>query len=353
MPLFMQTTTTVPEVGRVEPRRPLSEWIIDMFGLDPDGATASLLSSLVEPTVQIILTIVIAWIALRLLRRGGRAFITRAKVEGSDDRPRDPGVTGRRNQRLDALGAVLGSVLSVVVWFTALLTILGNTFGVNLAPFLAGAGILGVALGFGAQDLVKDFVAGTFMLVEDQYAVGDVIDVGDAVGTVEKVSLRTTRLRDVNGTVWHFPNGEIRRVGNMSQEWSRALLDIAVGYGTDIDQASSIIMSVATEMAEEPAYRRQFLDPPEVWGVESVAADGVVIRLVIKTIPGQQWGIARELRRRIKVAFDAARIEVPVPQTGIRLKRDESPGPSAPPSPDTGQAAKGKGVPDEGPAGDV
>ena len=351
---WTQTTgTTTPsdsEVEFVEPSRPISDWIIEVFGLDPDGATAAFLSSLVEPAIQIVVTIVVAWITLRLLRRAGRAFIERGKVKDSEDLPRDPGVAGRRNQRLDALEAVLSSIFTVVVWFTALLIILGSTFGVNLTPLLAGAGILGVALGFGAQDLVKDFLAGTFMLVEDQYAVGDVVDVGDAVGTVEKVSLRTTRLRDVNGTVWHFPNGEIRRVGNMSQEWSRALLDIAIGYGSDIDQASAIIKTVADEMAHEPVYRRQFLAPPEVWGVENVAADGIVIRLVIKTIPGQQWGIARELRRRVKLAFDEAGVEIPFPQTGIRVRHDDPPVPRHPSAP---SAAEGKGVADEGPADDV
>lgn len=348
-------TTTPPdgEVEFVEPGRPISDWIIDVFGLDPDGTTAALLSSLIEPIFQIVVIVVVAWIALRLLRRAGRAFIQRSKVNESDDLVRDSGVAGRRNQRLDALEAVLGSLLTVVVWFTAFLFILGNTFGLNLAPFLAGAGILGVALGFGAQDLVKDFLAGTFMLVEDQYAVGDVVDVGDAVGTVEKVSLRTTRLRDVNGTVWHFPNGEIRRVGNMSQEWSRALLDIAIGYGSDIDEASAIIKTVADEMAQEPIYRRQFLAPPEVWGVENVAADGIVIRLVIKTIPGQQWGIARELRRRVKLAFDEAGVEIPFPQTGIWVRQEDPTEPPVSRPSSAPSAAEGKGAPDEGPAAEV
>jgi small conductance mechanosensitive channel len=149
-----------------------------------------------------------------------------------------------------------------------------------------------------------------------------VIDVGDATGEVEKISLRTTRLRDVNGTVWHFPNGEIRRLGNLSQEWSRALLDIRIGYGSDIDQASNIIRSVAEEMSQESSYRRLFLAPPEVWGVEDMGSEAVVIRLVIKTLPGEQWAIGRELRRRIRLAFDTADIEVPFPQSTIWLRRE-------------------------------
>lgn len=345
------TVTTVPgEVAVIEASRPMSDWLIDVFNLDPDGPTAALLSSIVEPVFQIVVTLVIAWIIIRVARRLARGFINRARVRGAEDGylHRDPGVAGRRNQRLDALGAVLDSILAVMVWFGALVTILAGTFGFNLAPLLAGAGIIGVAIGFGAQDLVRDFVAGMFMLVEDQYAVGDVIDVGDATGEVEKISLRTTRLRDVNGTVWHFPNGEIRRVGNLSQEWSRALLDIGVAYSSDIDEAAQTIQTVAEEMAAEPAYRTRFLAPPEVWGVEDMTADAVVIRLVIKTVPGEQWGIGREVRRRIKLAFDESGIEIPFPQRTIWIRDEEEATQttsvrhrSAP------TAARGKGAPEE------
>lgn len=345
-----QTTTTVPaEVERIEPSRPISDWLIDVFDLNPDGTTAAFLSSIAEPLFQIVVTFAIAWVVIYLVRRAGRRIIRRAKGVSSNGLLRDPGVAGRRNQRLDALGAVLNSILNVVVWATALLVILGNTFGISLAPFLAGAGIIGIAVGFGAQDLVKDFVSGMFMLLEDQYAVGDVVDAGDATGVVEKITLRTTRLRDVNGTVWHFPNGEIRRVGNLSQEWSRALLDIGVAYGSDVDEASGVILEIAKDMAQEPDYERLFLAPPEVWGVEAMAADAIVIRLVIKTLPGEQWAISRELRRRIKHAFDLKGIEIPFPQRTVWLRqpREEPQAPPrevAPPS-----AAEGKGAAEEAP----
>jgi small conductance mechanosensitive channel len=263
-----------------------------------------------------------------------------------DDTP----VSTRRAQRAEAMGAVFSSILGAVVWTTALLTILGSTFGISLAPFLAGAGILGVALGFGAQDLVKDFISGIFMLIEDQYGVGDVIDVGEATGVVERVSLRTTKIRDVTGTLWHVPNGEIRRVGNQSQEWSRALLDVGVSYGTDVDGAAAIIKGVADEMAGEDAYRDLFLAEPEIWGVEALSADAVLIRLVVKTQPGEQWAIARELRRRIKLALDAAEIEIPFPQRTIWVRNDESealgPAPSADPS--APSVATGKAAVEEG-----
>jgi small-conductance mechanosensitive channel len=320
------TTTTVPaEVEIVDPSRPISDWLIEVFDLDPDGNLARFLTSLVEPLLQIVVTIVVAWVILKVIRSIGRRFIDRAKLEAYDEQGEDALHTSRRGQRLEALWAVLTSILGLVVWAGALLVILGTTFGVSLAPFLAGAGIIGIALGFGAQDLIKDFVSGVFMLIEDQYGVGDTIDVGDAIGEVEKITLRTTRLRDVNGTVWYFPNGEIRHVGNQSLGWSRALLDVTVSINSDIDRASEVILGVAEEMAEEPGYERLFLAPPEVLGVENVGVGGVVIRLVVRTASGEQWAISRELRRRMKLALDEAGIEMPLPQ-GI------SPSEPAPPS---------------------
>ena len=320
------TTTTVPaEVEIVDPSRPISDWLIEVFDLDPDGNLARFLTSLVEPLLQIVVTIVVAWVILKVIRSIGRRFIDRAKLEAYDEQGEDALHTSRRGQRLEALWAVLTSILGLVVWAGALLVILGTTFGVSLAPFLAGAGIIGIALGFGAQDLIKDFVSGVFMLIEDQYGVGDTIDVGDAIGEVEKITLRTTRLRDVNGTVWYFPNGEIRHVGNQSLGWSRALIDVTVSINSDIDRASEVILAVAEEMAGEPGYERLFLAPPEVLGVENVGVGGVVIRLVVRTASGEQWAISRELRRRMKLALDEAGIEMPLPQ-GI------SPSEPAPPS---------------------
>ncbi len=352
LPVTLTTETTIPPAIEVaEPSRPISEFLVDVFGLDPDGWLARLLNAIVEPVLQIALILIAAWLLLGIVRRFGRRIIARAKTQGLMSFGYDePGaVSTRRTQRLDALAAVLNSILAVVVWTIAVLTMLGTTFGLSLAPFLAGAGILGIAIGFGAQDLVKDFVSGIFMLIEDQYGVGDVVDVGEATGVVERVSLRTTRLRDVTGTVWHVPNGEIRRVGNMSQEWSRALLDIAVAYGSDIDDAAGVIKSVADEMALEDTYEDLFLAEPEVWGVESLGADAVLIRLVIKTKPGEQWPIARELRRRIKLALDEAEIEVPFPQRTVWVRSgDDEPTPEAVTDLSAKTAATGKGAVEEG-----
>jgi small-conductance mechanosensitive channel len=231
-------------------------------------------------------------------------------------------VSLRAAARAETLGLVLRSITSFIIWTIAFITILGE-LGINLGPLIAGAGLAGVALGFGAQSLVKDFLAGIFMLVEDQYGVGDVVDVGEANGTVEAVSLRTTRLRDVNGTVWHVPNGQILRVGNKSQQWARALLDVSVAYGSDLDQTQAIIKRVADELWREPRWVGQVLEEPEVWGIEDLAPDGVTIRLVAKTLPARQWDVMRELRSRIKVALDEAGVEIPYPQRTVWVRREE------------------------------
>ena len=190
-----------------------------------------------------------------------------------------------------------------------------DELGVNLAPLLAGAGVVGLAIGIGAQSLVKDFLSGIFILIEDQFGVGDIVDLDGTSGTVEAISLRTTQLRAVEGTVWHVPNGEIRRVGNMSKHWSRALLDIQVAYGADVDRARRVIKRTADEVWRERS--GVVLEEPEVWGVEELGASSVLIRLVVKTTPSRQWEIARLLRERIKAAFDAEGIEIPFPQQAV------------------------------------
>ncbi len=223
--------------------------------------------------------------------------------------------------RAATLGVVLKSLSGVAVWSIAGITILGE-LGVNLGPLVAGAGIVGVALGFGAQSLVKDFLAGVFILIEDQYGVGDIIDAGEATGTVEAVSLRTTKLRDVSGAMWHIPNGQIVRVGNMSQQWARALLDVSVNYEADLDVAQATIKRVADEVWQDPAWSSRVLEEPEVWGVEDFGADGITIRLVVKTQPSEQFKVLRELRVRLKAALDEAGIEIPYPQRTVWVRRE-------------------------------
>ena len=195
--------------------------------------------------------------------------------------------------------------------------------GFDLAPLIAGAGIVGLAIGFGAQSLVADFIAGIFIVIEDQYGVGDYVDVGAASGTVERVSLRTTVLRDVEGVVWVIPNGEIRRVGNSSQLWARTVLDVDVAYDTDIDLAASVIKDVADEVWREKRETTTILEEPEIWGVQSFGADAISIRLAVKTEPGEQWATGRLLRARLKRAFDENGIEIPFPQRTVWIRQDQ------------------------------
>jgi small-conductance mechanosensitive channel len=209
----------------------------------------------------------------------------------------------RRQQRAEALGSILRSATSVVIFGIAGITIAGD-LGLNLAPVLASAGVLGIALGFGAQSLVRDYLSGIFMLVEDQYGVGDVIDAGDATGTVEAVNLRVTRLRDVNGVVWHVRNGTIARIGNESQGWARAVIDFPVTYRQNLPRVRQVMKETATGMWKEPRWSDVILEEPEVWGVESISSDSIMMRLVAKTIPLGQWEVARELRERLMIALE-------------------------------------------------
>src|SRR6187200_2362896 len=208
-------------------------------------------------------------------------------------------VSTRRVQRAQTMGSLLKSIVSGVVIAVAG-TMMLSELGVDIAPIVASAGIIGVALGFGSQTLVKDFLSGVFMIFEDQFGVGDVIDVGEASGTVEAVTLRVTRLRDLDGTVWYVPNGEILRVGNKSQNWSRAVVDVGVGYDEDLARAKRVLSEVAHELWEDEEFREVIIEEPEVTGVEALTADAITLRVMVKTAPLEQWAIGRELRQRIK-----------------------------------------------------
>ena len=218
--------------------------------------------------------------------------------------------SARRALRARTMGTLLKSIISAVV-FTVLVIMVLAELGYNIAPILAGAGVLGVAVGFGSQSLVKDFLSGVFMLVEDQYGVGDVVDLGSATGTVEAVSLRVTRLRDVDGTVWYVRNGEILRVGNMSQNWARTVLDIPVDYSEDLVHVREVLTEVAHNLWIDDEYQKVIIEEPEVWGVQSLDADSVVVRVTLKTAPMEQWNVAREMRERVKARFDLEEIEIP------------------------------------------
>jgi len=216
-------------------------------------------------------------------------------------------VDERRKQRVRALGAILRSAASVTIFSIAGFAVLGD-LGINLAPLLASASVVGLAVGFGAQSLVRDYLAGIFMLVEDQYGVGDVITVGAATGTVENVTLRITRVRDVKGIVWHIRNGAIETVGNESQGWARAVIDYPVPYEADLATIRTLLAQTGEEMWNEPAWRAVILEAPEVWGAQEISGTEVTMRIVAKTAPLHQWEVEREMRARVKTTLHAAGI---------------------------------------------
>ena len=311
----------VTDPGLVDACGPKGEqgWVCTtVYRISGSQRAAEVADALSKP-IRVAVILLVAWLVVALARR----FIARlvVRMSGGVEKlvTRTPGVsfvdTGpmsetRRIQRAETVGAVLRSVVSIIVWTIAIFSAL-EVLGVNLGPLLATAGVAGIAIAFGAQSLVKDFLTGMFMLVEDQFAVGDVVDVGVASGTVEGISLRTTRLRDVDGVVWHVPNGTILRVGNKSQQWSRAVVDVPVGYQADIAQATDVIRDVADALWRDADYAGKILAEPSVLGVESMAPGRVMIRVVIRTQPQQELPIARELRLRVKAALDAAGIAAP------------------------------------------
>jgi moderate conductance mechanosensitive channel len=235
--------------------------------------------------------------------------IAEGPTRNGDGRPVSSTLTTRRHARARTLGSVLSSATTVLIIIVVALMVL-QELALPITPLLASASVIGVALGLGAQSLVRDVVSGMFMIAEDQYGVGDVIDVGEATGSVESVGLRITRLRDVNGTVWYVRNGEILRVGNQSQGWARTVLDVNVGLGEDLDRVEEVLQETARELRLDEQFGPFVLDDPEVWGVESLTTEGVLMRVVVKTAPMRQWAVARELRRRIKDRFDEDGIEM-------------------------------------------
>lgn len=344
--LFYVTNSTTPIATTLnEACGNEAAWLCrKVFEWTDNSDLAGIATWLVDRPVKVVIIILLALLVRRVVHRAIDGLIERLMSERSTEE-RDAvaaaeAATGtlrrellaeklaslrerteRARQRAKTLGVLFKSVASAVVGVVTFMMLLGE-FDINLGPLIAGAGIVGVAVGFGAQSLVRDLLSGIFMLIEDQYGVGDVIDVGDAIGTVESVGLRTTRIRDVRGTLWHVPNGEIRRVGNMSQVWARAILDIDVAYDTDLDLAMETIKTVADRLWEEQLEEATIVEEPVISGVQNFGADAVTIRLSVRTEPSEQWSTGRVLRKRIKEAFDDAGIEIPFPQRTVWLRSE-------------------------------
>lgn len=306
---------------------PLSHNVVrDLIGFVREvGPTAEkvqawLLGDGLRIVVTLLLAVVVRWLVHRVIDRFVATMTSRAAqkvvaVTKSNRAARAlgeaTGVTNERShQRMQTMGSLLKSIVTFVVSLVAALTVM-SLVGLPLGPLLASAGVGGVALGFGAQSLVKDFLSGIFMILEDQYGVGDVIDTGEAIGTVEEVTLRVTRLRDANGVTWYVRNGEIIRIANRSQGWSMATVDVPVSYQADVDGVLAVMRESVTGMAEEERWETLLIADPDVVGVESIVGPVMTIRTLAKCAANQHWSVQRELRERLKTALDAAGIAPP------------------------------------------
>jgi small-conductance mechanosensitive channel len=233
---------------------------------------------------------IVSRIGARVVRRSVQRLVARSVIRADNE--------ARLTSRAETLAGVAESLVRVAVWTIAVMLVI-DKLGVNPGPVLAGASIVGVAVGFGAQSLIKDFLSGFFVLAEDQYAVGDVITITDVTGTVEEVNLRVTRIRATDGTVWFVPNGEIRKVGNAAKDWSRAIVDVAIPSGTDVGLVSKAIADELSKAGPESEWGDDVLEPPEVLGLETVGTESYTIRVAARTQPAARARIARELRARI------------------------------------------------------
>jgi small-conductance mechanosensitive channel len=293
-------------------------WCSRFYELTHNDVLSRSADAIVGGVLQIMLIVLIALLARYLTHRliyrvieGAVSTRVSRLVSRAPALGRDGGTVAaqRSAQRARTIGSVLRSIASAVVLVIAVAMILAE-FSVNLAPILASAGIVGVAVGFGAQNLVRDFLSGMFMLLEDQYGVGDIVDLGEAGGVVEAVGLRITTLRDVNGTVWYVRNGEILRVGNKSQGFAVAVVDVPVGHSADVTTATDLLTRVAAERVGKPDIAEDVLEPPEVLGIERVGPEGVTLRLTVRVNPGRQFAVQRALNGAITDAFD----EIGVPR---------------------------------------
>jgi small conductance mechanosensitive channel len=282
--------------------------------LDVDGPW--LLRQLLRGAIIILLAVIGLRIAKGLMRR----------VQGhiEEEERESP---GEDTQRAKTVAQLAFGVARVVIWITATLLVLNLFFPIG--PLLAGVGVFGLALSFGAQSLVKDMISGFFILLENQFAIGDIIEVNGTSGVVERMTLRIVAVRDVEGVLHVIPNGTITEVSNKTKEWARVVLDVGIGYPERVDSVIEVLKEISKELAEDQTWAPQLTEGPNVLGVQELSDSAVNIRVVATTRPGRQWDVKRELRRRIKNRFDVEGIEIPFPQRTVHFKGSPATGPSA------------------------
>lgn len=325
MTILAQQTSTEPSAVCGEQ----ASFVCDkVYEWSDSRVLAELAAWFIERGLTVLLILLGGWVISRIVKRAIAHFTERIDRPSLRDVGRDPSVseeaeTLRAKARAETLAGVLRSVALIAIWALTALLALGQ-LDINLGPLIAGAGIVGIAIGFGAQAIVRDFLSGVFMMIEDTYSVGDDIDFGKGRGTVEKVSLRSTSIRTRTGVVWTVPNGRIDFVANYSQLWARAQIDVEVSYKCDLREAMEVIRRAGEEMWEDPEWGGDELaEPPQVKGVQSLGESGIFIRVRAKTEPSVQWRTERELRLRIKEALDTAGIEMPFPHRTLIVRRGE------------------------------
>lgn len=281
------------------------DWLRDWADyLHMDAAVAA------QKGIKVAVTLLVAWVGYRVW-----LLLTHRIEVAADDG--DPSTFTEREQRAKTLTQLLNNFGGVIITIGAVLTIL-NQF-IEIGPLLAGVGVAGLAISFGAQNLVKDLIGGFFILLENQFSVGDIIDVNGVGGVVERMTMRVVMLRDVEGVLHVVPNGSITVVSNRTRGWARAVLDVSVAYKEDVDRVIAVLQQIGRELWADATWKPRLVDEPAVWGVERLGENAVAIRLIANTQPGKQWDVSRELRRRIKGRFDAEGIEIPFPQRVLHL----------------------------------
>jgi moderate conductance mechanosensitive channel len=282
-----------------------TSWFVDTF------------NRAIGPAIRIVIIVIVSMVALRILKSAVSRTVQRV-LERHDQPSRELKI------KADTLSNVIESAGRMVILLIATMMVLSN-IGINIAPLLAGAGVVGLAIGFGAQSLIKDFIGGFFILLEDQYSVGDVIRINDSTGLVEQLSLRRTSLRALDGTVIIIPNGEILKVENLTKDWARAVLDIDISYDDDIDYAMSVIEKELEGVENDEIVGDVIIGPPEILGVVALGQYQVTLRAWLKTKPMEQWRVQRELIKRLKQALDRNGVTIPYPHQVTIFRSEDGP----------------------------
>lgn len=281
----------------------------------PAFKLSSILNWFLNHGVNIIITVIAIYVLLKLVK----VILNRIKISLLSKYEKDPSIQRiDKTKKAETLTKLAGYILKVLIWVSGVFIILGE-LSINLGPIIASAGVVGVAVALGSQNLVKDVLKGAFILLENQFHIGDVISVAGVGGLVEEFNIRYTRIRNLSGSVFFIPNGEISVVENMTKEWSRAVVDISIAYKENVDYVMNVIEEVGVELSESENFKKTILEPLSILGVNELGDSGVVIRTLIKTLPLEQWGVAREINRRIKNKFDEKGIEIPFPHMTVAI----------------------------------